>query len=125
MTHQNLRLVADVGGTNTRIALYRPASDEYLHAQNYINRDFPYFEDVVDQWLASLPPTERPAECAIAIASPLTGDLVAMSNMDWSFSTNIFFIAGSSKYAIEDVLPATKIEKIPAIVETNIDAETR
>ena len=30
---------------------------------------------------------------------------------DWSFSTNIFSIAGSNSQAIEEVLPATNKEK--------------
>ena len=33
------------------------------------------------------------------------------NNKDWSFSKNIFFIAGSKSHAIAEVLPATIIEK--------------
>jgi glucokinase len=83
------RLVADVGGTNTRIALYHPASGKYLAAQNYINRDFVLFADVVEQWLDGLSEA-LPEECCIAIASPLEGDQVSMANMDWSFSRGEF-----------------------------------
>ena len=79
------RLVADVGGTNTRIALYDPASGEYLSAQNYINRDFAHLQDVVEHWLGCLP-EGSPGECCIAIASPLESDRISMVNMDWSFS---------------------------------------
>ena len=32
---------------------------------------------------------------------------------DWSFSTNIFLIAGSKSQAIAEVLPATRIENKP------------
>ena len=37
-------------------------------------------------------------------------------NNDLSFSINSFFIAGSNSQAIEDVLPATKTEKIAEII---------
>ncbi|MFT6958349.1 MAG: glucokinase [Halieaceae bacterium] len=79
------RLVADVGGTNTRIALYDPASDKYFSVQNYVNRNFVNFEDVVEHWLGNLS-GQSPEGCSVAIASPLEGDQVDMVNMDWSFS---------------------------------------
>ncbi|MEH6608146.1 MAG: glucokinase [Halioglobus sp.] len=92
------RLVADVGGTNTRIALYDPASGDYFSAQNYINRDFVNFEDVVEHWLGNLSEAS-PEECCVAIASPLDGDQVNMVNMDWSFSRGEF----SQRFAFKHI----------------------
>jgi glucokinase len=79
------RMVADVGGTNTRVALWDPDAAEFRALQTYINRDHQQFEDVIDIWLDHL--TEpAPTEGCIAVAAAPSIDLVSMSNMDWTFS---------------------------------------
>jgi len=83
----NQRLVADVGGTNTRIALYDPDVNEFRALQIFANREHDNFEHVIHSWLADLAePT--PQEACIAIAAPPSDDLVSMINMDWSFSSS-------------------------------------
>jgi glucokinase len=79
------RMVADVGGTNSRIALYDQLSDEFRCLRNYVNRDHPSFEAVIARWLSDLgePP---PEDACLAVAAPPDGDRVEMSNIDWSFS---------------------------------------
>lgn len=79
------RVVADIGGTNTRIALFDPDGEEFRALHTYINRDFTRLEDIFASWLEQLPePT--PSDCCIAVAAPPSEDRVVMSNMDWSFS---------------------------------------
>ena len=79
------RLVADVGGTNTRLALFDPDADELRAVRTYENRDHTRFEDIVAHWLQTLdePP---PTTCCIAVAAPPAGDRVTMVNINWSFS---------------------------------------
>ncbi len=79
------RLVADVGGTNTRMALFDEQSRELQAAATYINRDYDSFEAVIAHWLAQLE-SAPPAQACIAVAAPPSDDQVAMINMDWSFS---------------------------------------
>ena len=79
------RLVADVGGTNTRIALFDPLRTEFRALRNYTNRDFSQLEDIIAQWLEHLSEPE-PRVCCIAVAAPPSADYVAMTNIDWSFS---------------------------------------
>jgi len=79
------RLVADIGGTNTRIALFDSQSNEFRALDTFRNRDYPSLEDVIAVWLGSL--TEAaPTQACIAIAALPSDDLVSMANMDWSFS---------------------------------------
>ncbi|QIB65466.1 glucokinase [Kineobactrum salinum] len=85
MITQKPRMVADVGGTNTRLALFDPA-DGQLHAlHSYPNSDFASFEEVVASWLATLG-EPAPATACVAVAAPPAGDRVVMSNVSWSFS---------------------------------------
>jgi glucokinase len=79
------RLVADIGGTNSRLALYDPRSDELRSLRTYINRDYGQFEDIVLDWLDKLTES-RPTECCLAVAAPPFENRVTMLNIDWSFS---------------------------------------
>jgi glucokinase len=78
------RMVADVGGTNTRMALFDPATGEFRALANYTNRDYLRFEDVIAHWLESLG-EPLPQNCCIAVAAPPSQDHVVMVNMDWAF----------------------------------------
>ncbi len=80
------RLVADIGGTNSRLALYDPVSGELRSMRSYLNRQYVQFEDIVADWLGAL--TEpRPSECCLAVAAPPPyHNRVTMLNIDWSFS---------------------------------------
>ena len=84
-SHSPARLVADVGGTNSRLALFDPASGRCSELRVYRNRDFDCLEAVIDDWLEKLA-APRPAACCLAVAAPPAGDRVVMSNLDWSFS---------------------------------------
>ncbi|MEP1471218.1 MAG: glucokinase [Halieaceae bacterium] len=84
MSNPRQRLVADVGGTNTRIAVYDPDTDAFLHRVNYQNRDFDTFSELLAHWQAGL--DDKPSQGCIAIAAPLAGDHIAMVNMSWAFS---------------------------------------
>ena len=79
------RLVADVGGTNTRLALFDPVADELQAVSSYENRDYRRFEDIIARWLQTLA-QPAPTTCCIAVAAPPGDDRVTMINMDWSFS---------------------------------------
>ena len=88
MSASKLRMVADVGGTNTRIAVYDEAAGTFDAVENFVNRDFSRLQDLVLAWKDGL---DRPPERGcIAIAAPLAGDRVDMINMDWRFSRSAF-----------------------------------
>ena len=40
------RLVADVGGTNTRLALFNPGTNRLESVEHYTNREFEHFDQV-------------------------------------------------------------------------------
>ncbi|MEP6389574.1 MAG: glucokinase [Halioglobus sp.] len=79
------RLVADVGGTNTRVALFDEQSLTLQAVATYSNEDYDSFESVITHWLSQLE-SSPPARACIAVAAPPSGDRVSMINQDWSFS---------------------------------------
>jgi len=83
MTH----LLADIGGTNTRCAITGP-DGRPGPAREFRNRDFDSLAPLVTQFVESLPPTDRPVGGALAVAAPVRGDAVHMTNIDWRFATS-------------------------------------
>ncbi len=79
---KNNRLIADVGGTNARFAIL--SDDGTISGQKTLPcREYAEFVDAVQAFLDSAP---KISEAAIAIANPLTGDRIQMTNHAWSFS---------------------------------------
>ena len=83
------RLIADIGGTNARFALLRGAErdDEIVLAC----ADYPDIVSAVEHYLQQVGASEsqaRPREGAFAIAGPVTGDVIRMTNHVWQFSAS-------------------------------------
>ncbi|MGH8029686.1 MAG: glucokinase, partial [Arenimonas sp.] len=78
------RLLADIGGTYARFAL-EVAPGELVHKANMPCADYPDFHAAVTAYLASAP-LKSIRHGAIAIANPVTGDRVRMTNYHWEFS---------------------------------------
>jgi glucokinase len=79
-------LVADIGATNARFAVIQP--DRALtRPRIFALDDHPTIADAIATYLAAEQLPSKPREAAIAIAAPVTGDQVTMTNHPWSFST--------------------------------------
>lgn len=78
------RLLADIGGTNARFALER-APGQFSAVRTLACAAYPRFEDAAAAYLAGAGIAVRHA--AIAIANPVDGDAVRMTNHHWAFST--------------------------------------
>jgi glucokinase len=79
------RLLADIGGTNARLA-WQASSDAPIEAiQVFPCARFPTIEAAIQHYLHQLD-LDRPCQGAIAIANPVHGDWVQMTNHHWSFS---------------------------------------
>ena len=78
-------LVADVGATNARFGLVSPKR-VVLHTRTLAVADHPTIADAITTYFGERGALPIPHEGAIAIASAVTGDRVAMTNHPWSFS---------------------------------------
>jgi glucokinase len=80
-------LVGDIGGTNARFGLVSP-NGEVLHWRSQTDTDFPTIEEAIVAYLEDRGGLPMPRQAALAVASAVTGDRVAMTNHPWSFSTS-------------------------------------
>ena len=80
-----LRLVADVGGTNARFGLLRGARGLPEQQLTLATASYAGIDSAIEDYLRQVN-VAMPLEAAIAIANPVTGDVVKMSNCHWTFS---------------------------------------
>jgi glucokinase len=79
-----LGLVGDVGATNARFALVR-RDGTLTDARNYIVSEYPTLLEAIEAFL-SREAMRWPTRAALAVASPISGDTVTLTNHPWSFS---------------------------------------
>jgi len=78
-------LVADIGGTNARFALFDTHRRFYAE-QTLVCADFSGLAAAGNAFLQSVGGV-RPKRAAVAVATPITGDWIQFTNSTWSFST--------------------------------------
>jgi glucokinase len=82
----SLALVADIGGTNARFALTDPTGDppSLVREQSLPTAQFGSLHHAIEHYLADVGATPRQA--VLAVASPVAGDEVRLTNRAWAFS---------------------------------------
>jgi len=78
-------LVADVGGTNSRLALAGPGRDVQATARRYENDLFDSFYDVLSHYRSETG-LQGLSGCCVAIAGPVTPSDARLTNRDWEFA---------------------------------------
>jgi glucokinase len=80
-------LIADIGGTNARFALV--GTDGVAFGEKTLScAAYPTLTEAARAYLEQSSLTLAPRAAAFAVASPITGDLVRMTNLAWEFSIN-------------------------------------
>ncbi len=84
-----LRLLADIGGTNARFALQAQGGG-FADIEVLACRDYDHVRDAIAAYLSRTAArglaTDGIRHAAIAIANPVEGDVVSMTNHHWRFS---------------------------------------
>ncbi|MCU0926835.1 MAG: glucokinase, partial [Hydrogenophaga sp.] len=101
------RLLADVGGTNARFAWQAEPAAAISDVRVLRCADHPTLQAAMHAYLTGLD-RGRPAAAAIAIANPITGDAVHMTNHHWSQLLNDFTALA---LALPD-LPASELRQV-------------
>jgi glucokinase len=79
------RLIGDIGGTNARFAIAQ--GGKYGELRHVEVDQYPSLHDALSDYLKTLPQTERSGLAGVlAIAGPVIGDRISLTNQSWSFS---------------------------------------
>jgi len=101
-----LAIVADIGGTNTRVAL---ADGKVVRAETirrFSNAAFPSLEPVLAQYLADAGIARVDGVC-VAAAGPVRDGVAVMTNLDWTIdSASLIRATGAGQTAILNDLQA-------------------
>ncbi|HKT41008.1 MAG TPA: glucokinase, partial [Rhodanobacteraceae bacterium] len=83
---QKLALIGDIGGTNARFALtdLTAAAPRILQEQTFTDAGFHSLGDAARHYLEAT--HAKPVRGALAVASPIEGDDITLTNRDWSFN---------------------------------------
>lgn len=76
-------LVADIGGTNARLAIADLDTLQLANPVSLRREGFPSLEAVAHSYLRDA--AERPRMAAIAVAGPVVGETIRLTNSPWSF----------------------------------------
>ena len=79
-------LVADIGGTNARFGLAHTCTLELSHIGQALCLDHSSIEAAAAEFLSKL--VDSPRRAAFAVAAPVSGDHVQLTNSHWSFRTS-------------------------------------
>jgi glucokinase len=77
-------LIADIGATSTRCAVCRSIDRRHRALEIFQNDQFGSLKSLLGGYIGSL--GEKPSAGAVAIAAPISGDDIQMTNRDWQFN---------------------------------------
>ncbi len=89
-------LVADIGGTNARFAIADLATLEISGVRRFAVAEHKTLAEAISFYLKDVP--EPIGHAAIAVAAPITGDAVKLTNSPWSFSKGELCAAAGLKH---------------------------
>ncbi|CCQ11722.1 Glucokinase [Pseudoalteromonas luteoviolacea B = ATCC 29581] len=86
-------LVADIGGTNARFAVateFDATHNSFIieHLRIYPSAEFSSFEAAISLFLNELP-IDKPERACLAVAGPIKGQQVYLTNLGWEFNAEL------------------------------------
>ena len=78
-------LVGDIGATNARFGLVSP-DGAIVHSGVFAHTDFATIGEAIHAYFAQTASVPAPRRGCIAMAAPVSGDVIRMTNHPWSFS---------------------------------------
>lgn len=92
-----LSLVADIGGTNTRVALARGTELLEGSIRRYANAGVPGLETVLRRYIAEEGDVDCAATC-VAVAGPVRDGVGIMTNLDWTIDRETLIRATKAEH---------------------------
>ncbi len=83
----SINLIADIGGTNIRIAIAdKSFKENYKEIETYQCENFSSLADVLSLYIKNKQYQNYTINACLAIACPVTNNLISMTNLPWQFS---------------------------------------
>jgi len=82
---KTVNLVADIGGTNIRLAI-TDKNNNISDIETYQCNKFPHLSNVIEQYLTDKKLPAAQVNACLAIACPVDTDSISMTNLPWKFS---------------------------------------
>lgn len=128
-----LYLVADIGGTNTRVALARGTAILSDSVRRFANGEFSGLEPILEQYIATTRPDQVEGAC-VAVAGPVTDDFAELTNRKWTIDrasvarpsgTNVVSVINDleAQGLALDYLPAENVQTILGEPASNTSAD--
>tara|TARA_B100000780_G_scaffold37472_1_gene23381 strand:+ start:782 stop:1741 length:960 start_codon:yes stop_codon:yes gene_type:complete len=90
-------LIADVGGTNTRVALANDGMLQINSIKRYHNANQSGVAAILKDYLRTHAPGRHPSAVCIDVAGPVSGSQGQLTNLDWTVTTNQLCEASGAK----------------------------
>lgn len=105
---QDLDLVADIGGTNTRVALARAGVVQHDSIARFANQDATDLRDILARYMAQAGLTRGGLHgICVAAAGPVRDGVAKMTNLDWHIDRAMLVdVSGASRVAVLNDLQA-------------------
>ncbi len=121
-------LVADIGGTNTRVALAEGKTVLADTVRKYRNADFPGLETVLRRYIEDEGNVDCTGVC-VAVAGPVRDGVGELTNLDWSFDKDTLKRAArAEKVAVLNdlqaqghALPYIPAEKLNKVIDVRVE----
>lgn len=112
------RLIGDIGGTNTRLALVDEGTC-WTHMQTWCNEEFDALETIIETYMRDR--KARPEAAAFAVAGPVRGDRARLTNRGWTIDAEQL----AKRFSLEHCRVVNDFSSvalgIPALADTDLE----
>ena len=88
MLNNNVNIIADIGGTNMRVAIAGEHGD-ISAIEIYACADYAGLAEVLNNFIEKHQLHNKDISACLAIACPVDKDLIVMTNLPWQFSQQV------------------------------------
>ena len=79
-------LIADIGGTKSRLTLVRKSSKKFFELKVYKSKNFKNIYDVVKKYFSDISLEKKPNIAVFSVAGPVIGNQAHLTNLEWKVS---------------------------------------
>ena len=79
-------LIADIGGTKSRLTLVRKSSKKFFKLKVYKSKNFKNIYDVVKKYFSDISLEKKPNIAVFSVAGPVIGNQAHLTNLEWKVS---------------------------------------